>query len=214
MTKAKDDLEAVREVAATLEQFSNEERERIIRWAREKVGMSVSESSVSPTTGRVGASPAPASPSASQTGGARDIRSFIQEKDPKNDSQLAVVVAYYYQFVAPQDQRRDSITSADLVEACRQSDRARPLRPAQTLVNAYGQGLLNRGEQGHYSLNPVGENLVAMVLPDESGATGARRTASRRPAGKKAGQETLASKATSKTKSKSKKATHGRKSDQ
>lgn len=34
-----DDLEAVRSVADTLQPFANDDRERIIRWAREKPGM-------------------------------------------------------------------------------------------------------------------------------------------------------------------------------
>jgi hypothetical protein len=188
LTKPKDDLEAVREVAATLEEFTNEERERIFRWAREKLGMrSAASASLAGDPGITNPpslTPAVAPSATAAAVGTRDIRSFIKEKDPKNDSQMAAVVAYYHQFVAPESQRKESITSEDLIEACRQSDRARPTRPAQTLVNAYGQGLLNRGEQGHYSLNAVGENLVAMVLPDKSGETGARRTANRRPVGK------------------------------
>jgi len=36
-----DDLEAVRLVAETLQPFTVDDRERIIRWAREKLGMTV-----------------------------------------------------------------------------------------------------------------------------------------------------------------------------
>lgn len=39
MAKTTDDLEAVRAVAAALGDFSPEEQERIIRWAREKLGL-------------------------------------------------------------------------------------------------------------------------------------------------------------------------------
>lgn len=184
-----DDLEAVRIVAGTLEPFSEPDRERIVRWAFERLGMvagsQVAGTHVAPAT-KSGVS---AQTTTSPTPEARDIRSFIQEKDPKNDSQLAAVVAYYHQFVAPENDRKESITSADLTEACRTADRARPSRPAQTLVNAYGQGLLNRGEYGHYTINAVGENLVAMVLPDDAGATGARRTASRLPTKRQASKK-------------------------
>jgi len=41
MTQAKDDLEAVRAVAAALNGFDADEQERIIRWAREKLGLSL-----------------------------------------------------------------------------------------------------------------------------------------------------------------------------
>ena len=39
MSSKADDLEAVRLLAGTLQPFPNEDRERIIRWAREKLGM-------------------------------------------------------------------------------------------------------------------------------------------------------------------------------
>jgi len=42
MSSKPDDLEAVRSIADTLQPFANDDRERIIRWAREKLGMSTS----------------------------------------------------------------------------------------------------------------------------------------------------------------------------
>src|SRR5262245_44849357 len=39
MSSKPDDLEAVRSLTDTLQPFSNDDRERIIRWAREKLGM-------------------------------------------------------------------------------------------------------------------------------------------------------------------------------
>ena len=41
MTKPADDLEAVRVVAEALQEFDAKDQERIIRWAREKLGLSV-----------------------------------------------------------------------------------------------------------------------------------------------------------------------------
>src|SRR5712691_9057632 len=117
MTAKSDDLEAVRVLAATLEPFKGDERERIIRWAREKLGMS-STSTV----------PAIQRPAAAATltdvvakplvlTSATDIKSFISQKDPKSDVHFAATVAYFYQFVAPEDQRKDSITKEDLIQA-------------------------------------------------------------------------------------------------
>ena len=42
MTAKNDDLEAVRILAETLQPFTSDDRERIIRWAREKLGMTTS----------------------------------------------------------------------------------------------------------------------------------------------------------------------------
>jgi hypothetical protein len=109
--------------------------------------------------------------------GAVDIKKFVTEKAPKSDVHFAATVAYFYQFKSPENQRKESITKEDLVEACRQVDRKRPKRSAQVLVNAYHDGLFDRGGKGSYKLNSVGENLVAMALPgtNETGKAPTRR---------------------------------------
>jgi len=179
-TKA-DDLEAVRTLAATLEPFKGDERERIIRWARERLGMpstgGAPPSGFVPEPTAIEAAEKPAAP-ASGT----DIRSFVAQKDPKSDVHFAATVAYYHQFVAPVDQRKNSITREDLVEACRQVDRKRPKVPAQVLVNAFQDGVLDRGKKGHYELNSVGENLVAMALPGRPEANKGTRKKRKKPA--------------------------------
>jgi hypothetical protein len=181
MTAKVDDLEAVRVLVETLQPFTSDDRERIIRWAREKLGMTAS---VAPA--------APASPVETGRGdtatvvthGAVDIKKFVTEKAPRSDVHFAATVAYFYQFKSPEHQRKDSITKEDLVEACRQVDRKRPKRPAQVLVNAYHNGLFDRGGKGSYKLNSVGENLVAMALP---GTNDTAKTAKR---AKKTGSRT------------------------
>ncbi|MDI6449354.1 hypothetical protein [Anaerobaca lacustris] len=185
MTKPNDDLEAVRTVVQALEPFDSKDRDRIIRWSREKLGMG----SVT-TQGALSGAPAGAAhgsttkadtagtaPVAAIVGGT-DLRSFVLAKSPKNNNHLAAVVAYYYHFEAPHAERREYISKEDLIDACRKADRERPARPAQVLVNAYGSGLLDKGERGQYRLNSVGENLVAMVLPEGNDST-SRATAPR-----------------------------------
>ena len=44
-----------------------------------------------------------------------DIKTFVNQKAPKSDLHFVATVAYYHQFVAPNDQRKDSITKDDLV---------------------------------------------------------------------------------------------------
>jgi len=102
---------------------------------------------------------------------------------------FAATVAYYYRFQAPEPQRKTAVTANDLQEACRLADRDRLVKPAQTLINAHGQGLLDKaGERGSYAINTVGENLVAMALPNSApSAKPTRRRTPRagRPASKK-----------------------------
>ena len=154
MAKPADDLEAIRLVIQALEPFDSKDRERIIRWAEEKLGMSaapaitssgpIATSASARTTLNTTSALAPAA-SAAQ----KDLRSFVTAKSPKSDNQLAAVVAYFYHFEAPPELRKDSIGKDELIDACRQSGRNRPARPAQVLVNTFHAGLLDRsGEAG------------------------------------------------------------------
>ncbi len=209
MAGPKDDLEAVREIAATLDGFSESERERIIRWVCEKLEMPATGTGgqpavqvLSPPPEQGATPPPPPVIRAGQT----DIRSFVESKSPKNDVQLSAVVAYYHRFMAPEDQRKDVIASNDLRDACRQAERTRPKKPAQTLGNAYRDGLLDRAEHGQYRLNSVGENLVAMVLPGDEGESVGRRTVNKRRGAKKA-KKVVKKKTTKKVKKKTKKKT-------
>jgi hypothetical protein len=178
-----DDLEAVRAVVEAIEGFDALAQERIIRWAREKLGLAVA-----PVTPAGSGHTLPASresgistPAATQHRGT-DIRTFVASKNPQSDVHFAATVAYYYRFEAPVNDGREAITAEDLQEACRQVNRDRLKKPSQTLINAHQQGLLNKAsERGSYSINTVGENLVAMALPTTSGAaTGTSRSVRRR----------------------------------
>lgn len=188
-TPKNDDLEAVRTISTTLDPFKADERERILRWVRERLGMasapSVGVSSPPPAHERPPqALTTTSDPSSIPTGGAAvgtDIRSFVESKAPRSQNELAVVVAYYYRLVAPEGQRKESITKEDLVEACRMVKRHVPEKPAQVLVNTHGMGLLDRtAVRGAYELNAVGENLVAMTLPTADGKGALRKQGSKR----------------------------------
>lgn len=164
MTEKKDDLEAVRKVVEALEGFKSEEIDRIIRWAREKLGFASGTPGVStpPSHSTQQQPPVGRSESKPKT----DIKTFVDTKNPKSDMHFAVTIAYYYRFEAPEDQRNEEITGDDLQEACRQVGRKRLKDPGQTLRNTHFHGLLDKGDKpGAFSINAVGENLVAMTLP-------------------------------------------------
>ena len=171
-----DDFEAVRAIVTALQPFPRDDQERILRWAREKIGLSAA-----PPTPLQPHVPPPVSglPPATQTAPstATNIKSFIVEKSPKSDTHFAATVAFYYQFQAPDGQRKEAITSGDLQDATRLAGRARLKNPINTLANAVRDGLLNRAERGTFKLNSVGENLVAMTLPSATGSLVRRTTA-------------------------------------
>lgn len=171
MTKLNDDLEAVRKIAEALDGFEKNEQERIIRWARERVGLdSVSTASTAAPLLSTAQQDKPGA-KRSEEQRSSSIKDFVEKKSPKNDIQFATTVAYYYRFEASEDNRKEQINSEDLQEACRLAGRPRFKKPIMVLANAHTSGLLDKGsERGSYSINAVGENLVAMTLPISSNA--------------------------------------------
>src|SRR5438132_11665449 len=140
MTKPQsDDLDAVRKVVDALDGFEAKDQERIIRWAREKLGLTQPSVAAASLAAPV---PSGANPTRGQPSGGRsqDIKSFIASKSPQSDVQFATAVAYYYRFEVPEGQQKLAITAEDLQDAARKVDRDRLTKPSQTLVNAYNQG--------------------------------------------------------------------------
>lgn len=168
-----DDLEAVRKLVEALTPFERPDQERIVRWALEKLGITVpAEQRSSSLLNGEGATLSGAGQHHSEAMGSPangNIKSFVAAKNPSSDNQFAATVAYFYAFDAPQGQKKDSISSADLQEACRQSGRSRLGDPGKTLRNAHDMGYLDKAERGTYKINTVGENLVAMSLPVSTG---------------------------------------------
>lgn len=178
MSTKPDDLDAVRTIAKTLTSFEPNEQERILRWVREKLGLSEQAGTVNKDKALL------ETEKDNKSEPIVDIKTFVTQKSPSTDKQLATTIAYYYALVAPVDQRKDSISAKDLRQSCRLVyGTSRLKNPAQTLVNAHNAGLLDKtGKHGFYKINTVGENLVALTLP--SVAKGSRpmkkRAATRR----------------------------------
>ena len=173
MVKTSDDLEAVRTLVDALSGFAAEEQERIIRWAREKLGLPPQGPAQAARTPAIAQSAAtsvaePREPGLTHTP-TKDLKSFVAAKSPNSDVQFAATVAYYYRFEAPPEQRKDEIDSETLQNACRLAGRDRLRNPRVTLNNAKILGMLDSGsEPGKFVINTVGENLVAMILPGSS----------------------------------------------
>jgi hypothetical protein len=183
-----DDFEAGKKVFELLKELSPDRQERVMRWVVEGLGLKLSPTA---GTGSGGAAYPPAITPPPETRAAGtpsvDIKSFVTSKAPKSDNQFAAVVAYYYRFEAPAAQRRDYIDPETLQEATRLTGRSRLGNPRATLNNAKSTGYLDSNAPGEFSINSVGENLVAMTLPGEaSSGTGSSR---RKVATKKRGSK-------------------------
>src|SRR5258708_3552960 len=147
-----DDLEAVRTVTTALGGFSPEEQERIIRWAREKLGLTsasrnLGETRVPQVLSAAGSRAAEATEPLQPGASAKDLKTFVIAKKPKSDVQFAATVAYFYRFEAPPEQRRNEIDRVILQDACRLAGRERFTDPLKTLNNAKSQGLLDSGSE-------------------------------------------------------------------
>lgn len=178
MSQKPDDLDAIRAIVAALEPFDNTERERIIRWASEKLG--ITNSLPHATQGSTPAGLTSVAPPAIGQGGSKDIKSFLTEKNPTSANQLVAAVAYYYKFEAPASERKNSITKEDLLDACRKATLERPKAPNVVLVNAAKFGLVDNVGTGTYEINAVGENLVAVSMPIAGhGNSGSKRSSSK-----------------------------------
>jgi hypothetical protein len=94
-----------------------------------------------------------------------DISSLREKKDPTGANEMACVVAYYLQNVAPKEERKNSIAKEDLDRCFRQADFPLPKRMEQVLVNTKAAGYLDSTGRGTYRLNAVGYNLVVHTLP-------------------------------------------------
>ncbi len=120
-----------------------------------------------------------------------DIRSLRDSKEPRSAVEMAAIVAFYLNEIAPEGERRQAIGTADLDKYFKQAGFKLPKAQNMTLVNALSAGYFDRVGQGQYRLNPVGYNLVVHNLPARTGDAGGGTRAKKRTSSTK---KTVASK--------------------
>lgn len=173
------DFEAAKAVADLLKDLEGDRQARVLRWVSESLGIvvpdKIQEEALAKRHGNLERDRMMTT----------DIKAFVASKDPKSDNQFAATVAYFYQFEAPQNQRRESITAEILQEATRLCGRDRLSNPGKTLGNAKDMGYLDLADRGEFKINTVGENLVAMTLPGQGRAVKGK-TNKKQTRGKKA----------------------------
>ena len=174
----KSDFMAAEEIKEILQGREKAEQERIIRWASESLGLTAANAPPSPNGVHSQASSpslaAVASAEKNLSGTPKNIKAFVEEKNPKSAVHFVTVVAYFHRFDAME--RRETIFPNDVQEAARLSGRQRFKKPIIPLNNAVTLGYLDRVEKSTFKINAVGENLVAMTLPGSAGeGTGSRK---------------------------------------
>ncbi|MHB1195001.1 MAG: hypothetical protein ACYC6F_18415 [Longimicrobiales bacterium] len=190
-----DDFDIGKSIFDQLRSLPPDRQQRVLRWVGEALGVTstpltdqtlpAAAALVAPAVQAQAPQPAP--------GPATDIKTFIAGKAPKSDQQFAAAVAYFYRFEAPPAERREAINGDLLQEAARLAGRKRFSNPRNTLNNAKGAGYLDGISPGEFSINSVGENLVAMTLP--GGTESPARPIKRKPSTKRAKAAKKSSKA-------------------
>jgi len=172
-----DDFDIAKGIFEQLKDLPAERQQRVLRWIAEGLGVPP----VGPPTPYGGGTPPlPAgggtpSPPAGGGAGPSNIKSFVAAKAPKSDQQFAATVAYYFRFEASPAERRDSINGELLQGATRLAGRNRLANPHYTLKNAKAAGYLDSISRGEFTINSVGENLVAMTLPSGKDTSAKKR---------------------------------------
>ena len=94
-----------------------------------------------------------------------DIRALKQQKVPGSVTQMACVVAYYLQELAPEGERKKTVTIADLEKYFKQAGYKLPVKLEMTLIHAKTAGYFEAVARGEYKLTRVGYNLVTHGMP-------------------------------------------------
>ncbi|MBS0172178.1 MAG: hypothetical protein JSR62_17675 [Nitrospira sp.] len=94
-----------------------------------------------------------------------DIRSLKAEKNPDSAKQMACLVAYYLQELAPKDERKQTISTQDIEKYFKQANFKLPKLIESVLKDAKRSGYFESVARGEYKLNAVGYNLAVHGLP-------------------------------------------------
>lgn len=111
-----------------------------------------------------------------------DIRSFRESKQPANAQEMAAVLAFYLLEMVPEEDRRGTVTPADVEKYFKQAGFPLPARSRNALFNAKTAGYLEEAAtRGEYKLSPVGHNLVNHRLPRSADSAAPGKAFRRRP---------------------------------
>ena len=185
-TGAKSPLEAAQKIVSELKDMTAEDQSLALKFAIETLRLPLPAAMSSAATAPIQALSNVASNLSSGTDHSTDIRSFTAMKSPKSDQQFSAVVAYFYQFEAKPEDRKDSIDADTMKEAARLAGRPQVTRWAMTLTNAKNAGYLDSSGHGRFKLSSVGENLVAITLPGDGPVANGRSSGTGRKSTSKA----------------------------
>jgi hypothetical protein len=166
------EIDAIKAVLTALEPLAPDVRSSVIEYVAKRLGIGhspipVTAASVSaaPTSQALTLAAQPVAPSTPV-----HIKTFKEQKKPRSANEMAALVAYFLGEVAPQDQRKSSISAKDIQTYFKIAEFPLPEQVRVTLPNAKQAGYFDSVGDGEYRLNAVGHNLVAHSMPRGSNA--------------------------------------------
>jgi hypothetical protein len=162
--KIEKEINAIKDILTALEGLDEETKNNVLEYVLKKLNKSFADFlSVRPTRSSNDMPTQGTSERITETE-ALHIREFKEKKEPKSAMEMAALVAYYLEHLAPESDRKNKVSSSDMETWFKIADY--PLPNIQFLLpNSKNAGYFDSVGTGQYKLNPVGYNLVKHNLP-------------------------------------------------
>ena len=156
------EVEAIRTISSALQPLDDSGKQRVIEYVVKRFALQPAK----PPTIAKSAQDFLAESSFSEV---TDIRQLKDLKKPKTALEMAALVAYFLSDLAPQNERKATVTTKDMETYFKIAGYRLPTALQQLLGNAKSAGYFDLVGTGEYKLNAVGYNLVVHNLPRGEG---------------------------------------------
>jgi len=181
------EIEAIRVILNSLDPLDVVARESVLDYVFKRLGIKQETAALTPPTQQHAPTtpqqPTLVQPPASQH---QHIKDYKEEKQPRSAIEMAAIVAYYLENLAPETERKQTVGTADLNTHFKIAEFKLPAKQQFTLVNARNAGYFDSAGGGEYKLNAVGHNLVVHSMPRKENGAGATRKRTKKKASTKA----------------------------
>jgi hypothetical protein len=179
LSTADRELSAIGQILDALDGLDGDSIQRVLDYVFSRLSIAVPRH-IKPTPSASVAS-SPAAQEMAPTSRTPSIRDLKEEKGPESSNQMAALVAYYLSEVLTDENRKESVNTADLERLFKQAGFKLPKTLSMTLPNATAAGYFDAIGNGLYKLNPVGYNLVVHGLPRSHKPEPQNKNRQRRP---------------------------------
>jgi hypothetical protein len=159
------EIEAIKAVLRALDPLPPEVRSSVLGYVRQRLKIAADQVQLAPASNNAATVPISEAAATERAVVPTHIKDFKEKKDPHSANEMAAIVGYYLANVAPQQDRKDKITTKDIETYFKIAEYPLPKKTQFTLPNARAAGYLDAIGNGEYKLNAVGHNLVAHGLP-------------------------------------------------